>query len=162
MPFCPDVFSACLHISQSCSCCWAVLWCFALRYWTVCKCQGSFQILQEISAVQATPHIAERIDYSLKGGLKPVLHEDLHYSLSWRGISSFLFFPRVLFCLNGTSHFYLLAVSIFYLLIFFHMQKACLKWARISVPVLLTLDSGLRVSRLKTLMSVAMRNKLKV
>lgn len=115
MPFCPDVFSACLHITQSWSCCWAVLWCFALRYWTVCKCQGSFQILQEISAVQAAPHFAERIDYSLKGVVwwtkacftwRPALFFELK--------RDFLFFPRVLFCLNGTSHFYLLAVSIFF------------------------------------------------
>ncbi len=160
MPFCPDVFSACLHITQSWSCCWAVLWCFALRYWTVCKCQGSFQILQEISAVQAAPHFAERIDYSLKGVVwwtkacftwRPALF----FELKRDSIIPFLSQSTLLF----EWYFTLLSFSGFY---FFHMQKACLKWARISVPVLLTLDSGLRVSRLKTLMSVATRNRLKV
>lgn len=152
MPFCSDNFI--LHWAVR-----AVLWCFALRYWTACTRQGSFQILQEISAVRLLSILLNELTIALKvlsGGLKPVLHEDLHYSLSWRGISSFFFFPRELFCLNGTSHFYLLAVSFFS-----HAEGLFEMGYNLCTSFI---SAGFRPAcyRLNTLMSVAMRNRFKV
>ncbi len=152
MPFCSDIFSACFILHRAVR---AVLSITELHV----NVRAAFRYYKRSQQFRLLAILLNEFNIGLKVlsvGLKPVLHEYLHYSLSWRGISSSLFFPRELFRLNGTSHFYLLAVS------FFHMQKACLKWATISVPVLLTLDSGLRASRLNTLMSVAMRNRFNV